>query len=89
MTAQLSPEAAVLLDAAARERRRRDPVWAAKMGMFSTCDRIDEAKGYDGVRLARPADPVLVADAQTSMCDYRLALSIALGRTCDRNGYAS
>jgi hypothetical protein len=54
-----------------------DVVTRAKFGMFSTCDRIDEARG----------NPVLVADARTSMCDYRLALALALGKTCDRNGY--
>lgn len=59
-----------------------DPVvWAAKMGMFRTCDVIDKAKERN--------DPVLVADGRTSMCDYRLALSLALGRiNIDRNGYS-
>lgn len=61
--------------------RVSDPAWRAKMGMFRTSDRIDEAK--------EGRDPVLVADARTSMDDYRLALAIALGRNCDRNGYCS
>jgi len=48
--------------------------------MFRTCDVIDEAKSrHDGV---------LIADARTSMCDYRLALALALGGTPDRNGYS-
>lgn len=78
MSAQLSPEAAVLLDMAERERRRRDPVCVAKHGMHRTGDVID----------ATCHDPVLTADARTSMCDYRIALSHAMGRTCDRNGYS-
>lgn len=52
---------------------------AARNGMFSTCDRIDRAKAAH--------DPVVVADARTSMCDYRVALAQALGNPCDRNGY--
>ena len=52
---------------------------AARFGMFRICDRIDEARH----------DRVLVADARTSMCDYRLALSLALGRPCDRNGFSA
>lgn len=62
------------------ESNKRPGVWDAKMGMFRTCDRIDEAKAQH--------DPVLIADARTSMDDYRVALSLALGRTCDRNGYS-
>lgn len=50
---------------------------AAKYGMFRTCDRIDAAK----------PDQVLIADARTSMCDYRLALALSLGKSCDRNGF--
>lgn len=60
---------------------RRPGVWAAKRGMFRTCDEIDEAKAKH--------DPVLIANARTSMDDYRLALSLALGRSPDRNGYSS
>ena len=47
--------------------------------MFSTCDRIDTAR--------RKMDPVSIADARTSMSDYRMALVLALGLDCDRNGY--
>lgn len=47
--------------------------------MFRTCDPIDAAKAKH--------DPVLIADARGSMCDYRIALAVALGRDCDRNGY--
>ena len=62
------------------ERLATDPVArAAKYGMFRTCDRIDSAKAAH--------DDVLLADARTSMCDYRLALSLALGNRCDRNGF--
>jgi hypothetical protein len=53
------------------------PTQAAKFGMFRTCDRIDDARG----------NPILIADARTSMCDYRVALAQALGKPCDRNGY--
>lgn len=63
--------------------------WAARRGMFRTSDRIDEARGYDGVRKSRPADPVAIADARTSMCDYRIALATALEKPCDRNGYTN
>lgn len=59
--------------------RHPDPVWRAKMGMFRTCDDIDEAKAS--------RDTVSLANARTSMDDYRLALSMALGKSCDRNGY--
>lgn len=63
-------------------------VWAARRGMFRTSDRIEAAQGWEGVRyLPAKRDPVLIADARTSMCDYRVALALALGRTCDRNGY--
>ena len=58
---------------------RPDPVFAAKLGMFRTCDDIDNAKERH--------DPVAIANARTSMDDYRLALAMALGRPCDRNGY--
>lgn len=58
---------------------RRPGVWVAKMGMFRTCDVIDRAK--------EKHDPVLIANARTSMNDYRVALSLALGQPCDRNGY--
>lgn len=71
----------------AERRYRPTPVTAAKLGMFRTSDRIDEANGYDGVRKVRAVDPVALADARTSMCDYRVALAIALGRSPDRNGY--
>lgn len=54
---------------------------AARRGMFRTCDRIDVAKAKH--------DRVLLADARTSMSDYRLALAQALGRPCDRNGFTS
>lgn len=60
---------------------------AARNGMYRTSDRIEHAQGWDGVTLRRPADPVLIADARTSMNDYRIALAQALGRDCDRNGY--
>lgn len=53
----------------------------ARRGMFRTCDRIDTAK--------QRQDKVALADARTSMCDYRLALSLALGNPCDRNGYTA
>ena len=56
-----------------------DAAARARHGMFRTCDRIDAAKARH--------DAVLIADARTSMCDYRLALATALGRPCDRNGY--
>jgi len=52
---------------------------AARRGMFRTSDRIDLGK--------LRADPVALADARTSMSDYRLALSLALGQPCDRNGF--
>lgn len=55
------------------------PALRAKYGMFNTCDRIDAAHG----------DRVLVADARTSMSDYRIALAQALGKRCDRNGFTS
>lgn len=51
----------------------------AYLGMCSTSGRIDEAK--------ERRDPVALADARTSMCDYRVALSLAIGKDCDRNGY--
>lgn len=54
------------------------PDWAAKMGMFRTSDVIDDVR----------RDVVLLADARTSMSDYRLALCLALGRPCDRNGFS-
>lgn len=56
-----------------------EPKRAARMGMYSTCDDIDKAKAKH--------DPVLIADARTSMDDYRLAFALALGKPCDRNGY--
>ncbi len=59
--------------------RVRDAATAAKHGMFRTCDVMDEAKSR--------RDEVAMADARTSMCDYRLALALAMGRSCDRNGY--
>lgn len=53
---------------------------SARRGMFRTSDRIDAAKARH--------DAVALADARTSMSDYRLALCAALGRTdCDRNGF--
>lgn len=55
--------------------------------MYRTRDRMEHARGLDGFVRRRPADPVLIADAHTSMCDYRIALAQALGRHCDRNGY--
>lgn len=61
------------------DSNRLPGVWAAKCGMFRTCDDIDQAKAKH--------DPVLIANARTSMDDYRLALSLALGKSCDRNGY--
>lgn len=63
---------------------------AARRGMFRTADRIEAAEGWAGV-VFRPEkrDPVLIADAHTSMCDYRIALAQALGRPCDRNGFVS
>lgn len=61
------------------ERMTRGIPQAAKLGMFRTSDRIDQAKERH--------DPVLVADARTSMCDYRVALALSLGAVCDRNGY--
>jgi hypothetical protein len=60
-------------------RHRVDMARAARRGMFSTCDRIDAAKSMQ--------DPTLMADARTSMSDYRVALAQALGKTCDRNGF--
>lgn len=60
---------------------------AARNGMYRTSDRMEHAQGWDGVVRRRPADPVLIADARTSMCDYRIALAQALGQNCDRNGY--
>jgi len=69
--------------------RDNPAAWAAKRGMFRTCDRIDEAKGRSGGWGTGKADPVAVADARTSMDDYRCALTIALGHAdvADRNGY--
>jgi len=49
--------------------------------MFRTSDRIDACK--------ERRDDTLLADARTSMCDYRIALATALGRRCDRNGYTN
>lgn len=58
----------------------RNMARAARNGMFRTSDRIDRAKAAH--------DPVALADARTSMSDWRLALAAALGRTdCDRNGF--
>lgn len=57
----------------------RNAARAARNGIFRTCDRIDAAKAKH--------DQVLIADARGSMCDYRIALAVALGRDCDRNGY--
>ena len=57
------------------------PATAAKFGMFRTCDNIDAAKAK--------RDPVLVADARTGMSDYRVAFALALGKSCDRNGFTS
>lgn len=48
--------------------------------MFRASDRIDTAKAKH--------DQVLIADARTFMSDYRIALAVALGRGCDRNGMA-
>ena len=53
----------------------------ARRGMFRTSDRIDACK--------ERRDDTLLADARTSMCDYRIALATALGRRCDRNGYTN
>lgn len=58
----------------------RNAARAARNGTFRTCDRIDTAKAKH--------DRVLIADARTSMSDYRIALAVALGRGCDRNGMA-
>ncbi|MEN6546304.1 MAG: hypothetical protein ABFE07_09710, partial [Armatimonadia bacterium] len=58
-----------------------DPKFAARQGMYRTCDDIDKAKERH--------DHVAIADARTAMCDYRLAFSLALGRTPDRNGYSA
>lgn len=52
---------------------------AARNGMFRTCDRIDAAKAAH--------DPVMLADHRTAMCDYRVALALAHGFRCDRNGF--
>ena len=57
------------------------PARAARRGMFWTSGQIDTVKD------ARPVDRVALADRRTSMCDYRIALSVALGRPCDRNGF--
>lgn len=38
-------------------------------------------------RSALRHDPVLLADARTSTCDYRLALAAALGKPCGSSGY--
>ena len=59
-----------------------DPAFRARLGMYRTVDDIWRAR--------QQQDPVLVADAQTSMCDYRLAFSLARGRrNIDRNGYST
>lgn len=63
------------------DSNRLPGVWEAKRGMMRTCDVIDEAK--------QRRDRVAMADARTSMDDYRVALSLALGRTPDRNGYSA
>ena len=57
----------------------KELVRQARHGMFRTSDRIDTAKARH--------DKVALADARTSMCDYRIALAIASGRDCDRNGF--
>lgn len=67
------------MNAASSEVRVRNAARAARRGMFRTCDRIDAAKARH--------DEVLIADARTSMSDYRVALAQALGRVCDRNGF--
>lgn len=59
------------------QHRYSSPAQMALMGMFSTADVIDKARG----------DAVAVADARTSMCDYRLAYAQSLGKRCDRDGY--
>ncbi len=51
----------------------------AYLGMCRTSDRIDTARARH--------DLVAAADARTSMSDYRVALALALGKPCDRNGY--
>jgi hypothetical protein len=56
-----------------------DMARAARRGMFRTCDRIDAAKSMQ--------DHMLMADARTSMSDYRVALAQSLGKSCDRNGF--
>lgn len=66
-----------------------DLVWMAKRGMMRTRDEIDQAEGLDQYFRRGVADPVAAADGNTSMCDYRVALSLALGKTPDRNGYYS
>lgn len=48
---------------------------AARRGMFRTSNRIDAAKDR--------RDPVALADARTSMCDYRCALAIAVKAPAD------
>lgn len=55
-------------------------VRAAARGMFRIGNRIDGIKD-------RSRDPVALADARTSMTDYRCLLAVASGRTPDRNGY--
>lgn len=62
---------------------------AATRGMFRTTDRIDMAMGRGSAWGSSKPDPVAVADARTSMADYRCALAVALGLggTCDRNGF--
>jgi len=58
-----------------------DPAFRARQGMYRTVDDIWRAR--------QDHDPVLMADARTSMCDYRLAFSLARGRiNIDRNGYS-
>ncbi|SDD60840.1 hypothetical protein SAMN04488581_2654 [Mycolicibacterium neoaurum] len=52
-----------------------------------TRDEIDEAEGLAQMFSREVSDPVAAADLNTSMCDYRIALSLALGRIPDRNGY--
>ncbi len=71
-----------------KEKRVNAMARAARRGMYRTGDRIDDAKGRGSAWGDKKPDPVAIADARTSMCDYRCARVNALGVPADRNGFA-
>lgn len=58
----------------------------AYLGMCAIGSLIG-AECYGSAGLPPRRDPVALADLRTSMDDWRAALSLAIGRRCDRNGY--